>query len=197
HEKLLICLELSDIEECDNEDDDSENENGNADGIREENVEEQSQINAENFNEEDIEEDIEEDLEIQSDFESDESDPEMTIPLGILKDQWGLKSWKKTDRFQPHIFETPVPEDKNMCACTNLKYRIEHDKAMNLSLEEIKKFLRISILMSCLKFPQIEMYWASLSRVSKISESMIRKGFLSIRSLVVDSGVWEEIRKKD
>ncbi|KAG5879095.1 hypothetical protein JTB14_033768 [Gonioctena quinquepunctata] len=88
HEILLTCLELSDIEGCDNEDDDSENENGNADGIREENVEEQSEINAENFNEEDIEED----LEIQSDFESDESDPEMNIPLSTLKDQWGRKS---------------------------------------------------------------------------------------------------------
>ncbi|KAG5899819.1 hypothetical protein JTB14_010258 [Gonioctena quinquepunctata] len=130
------------------------------DGIREEDVEEQSEINAEKFNEEDIEED----LEIQSDFESDESDPEMNIP------------------FQPRIFQTPVPEDssferkdwkildnfkmyfdnsdaENMCACTNLKYRMEHDEAMNLSLEEIRKFLRISILMSCLKFPQIKMYW--------------------------------------
>ncbi|KAG5865694.1 hypothetical protein JTB14_023916 [Gonioctena quinquepunctata] len=46
HEKFSTCLELSDIEGCDNEDDDSENENGNADGIREENVEEQSEINA-------------------------------------------------------------------------------------------------------------------------------------------------------
>ncbi|KAG5898595.1 hypothetical protein JTB14_016606 [Gonioctena quinquepunctata] len=92
HEKLLTCLELSDIEGCDNEDDDSKNENGNADGIREENVEEQSEINAENFNKGDIEED----LEIQSDFESDESDPEMKIPLSTLKDQWGWKSWKKT-----------------------------------------------------------------------------------------------------
>ncbi|KAG5882856.1 hypothetical protein JTB14_000632 [Gonioctena quinquepunctata] len=55
HEKLLTFLELSDIEGCDNEDDDSENKNGNADGIREENVEEQSEINAENFNEEDLE----------------------------------------------------------------------------------------------------------------------------------------------
>ncbi|KAG5871802.1 hypothetical protein JTB14_005725 [Gonioctena quinquepunctata] len=51
HEKLLTCLELSDIEGCDNEDDDSENENGNTDGIREENVEEQSEINAENIEE--------------------------------------------------------------------------------------------------------------------------------------------------
>ncbi|KAG5881236.1 hypothetical protein JTB14_035492 [Gonioctena quinquepunctata] len=59
HKKLLICLELSDIEGCDNEDDDSENENGNTDGIREEIVEEQSEMNAENFNEEDIEEDLE------------------------------------------------------------------------------------------------------------------------------------------
>ncbi|KAG5868430.1 hypothetical protein JTB14_029046 [Gonioctena quinquepunctata] len=79
HEKLLTCLELSDIEGCDNKDDDSENGNGNADGIREKNVEEQSEINAENFNEEDIEEDSE----IQSDFESD---PEMNIPLSTLKD---------------------------------------------------------------------------------------------------------------
>ncbi|KAG5888901.1 hypothetical protein JTB14_025339 [Gonioctena quinquepunctata] len=82
HEKLLTCLELSDIERCDNEDDEAKNENGNADGIREDNVEEQSEINAENFNEED--------LEIQSVF-----------------DQWGRRSWKKTDGFQP------VPEDSS------------------------------------------------------------------------------------
>ncbi|KAG5875419.1 hypothetical protein JTB14_005317 [Gonioctena quinquepunctata] len=56
NKKYLRFDELSDIEGCDNEDDDSENENGNAYGIREENVEEQSEINAENFNEEDIEE---------------------------------------------------------------------------------------------------------------------------------------------
>ncbi|KAG5882855.1 hypothetical protein JTB14_000631 [Gonioctena quinquepunctata] len=130
----------------------------------------------------------------------------------------GSEKLEKTDRFQPRIFETPVPEDsrferkdwkvldyfkmyfdnsdvENMCACTNLKYRIEHDKAMNLSLEEIRKFLGISILMSCLKFPQIKMYW-----VSKISKSMTRKIFFSIRShlkVVVDSDVSEEIRKKD
>ncbi|KAG5878871.1 hypothetical protein JTB14_005021 [Gonioctena quinquepunctata] len=100
--------------------------------------EELSEINSENFNEEDIEEDSE----IQSDFKSDESNPEMNIPLSTLKDQWGRKIWKKTDRFQLHIFETPVPGDssferkdwkvldyskmyfdnlhvENMCACTN------------------------------------------------------------------------------
>ncbi|KAG5886569.1 hypothetical protein JTB14_011281 [Gonioctena quinquepunctata] len=206
HEKLLICLELSDIEGCDNKDDDSENENGNADGIREENVEEQSDINAENFNEEDIEED----LEIQSDFESDESDPEMNIPLSTLKDQWCrkvgkkltdsslafLEDWKVLDYFKMYFDNSDV---ENMCACIDLKYRIEH-KAMNLSLEKIRKFLGISILMSCLEFPQIKMYWASLTRVSKISNSMTRKRFFSIRShlkVVVDSDVSEEIRKKD
>ncbi|KAG5893809.1 hypothetical protein JTB14_027846 [Gonioctena quinquepunctata] len=44
------------------------------------------------------------------------------------------------------------------------------------------------------------MYWASLTRVSKISNSMTRKRFFSIRShlkVVVDSDVSEEIRKKD
>ncbi|KAG5882178.1 hypothetical protein JTB14_016446 [Gonioctena quinquepunctata] len=89
---------------------------------------------------------------------------------------------------------------ENMCACTNLKYRMEHDKAMNLSLEEIRTFLGISILMSCQKFPQIEMYWASLTRVLKISESMTHKRVFSIRShlkVVVESDVSEEIRKKD
>ncbi|KAG5868723.1 hypothetical protein JTB14_001056 [Gonioctena quinquepunctata] len=87
-----------------------------------------------------------------------------------------------------------------MCACTNLKYRIEHDRATNLSLEELRKFLGISILMSCLKFPQIKMYWASLTRVSKISNSMTRKRFFCIRShlkVVVDSDVSKEIGKKD
>ncbi|KAG5889922.1 hypothetical protein JTB14_010072 [Gonioctena quinquepunctata] len=59
HEKLLTCLALPDFEGCDNEDDDSDNENGKAVGIREKNVEEQSEINAKNFNEEDIEEDLE------------------------------------------------------------------------------------------------------------------------------------------
>ncbi|KAG5890897.1 hypothetical protein JTB14_029465 [Gonioctena quinquepunctata] len=79
---------------------------------------------------------------------------------------------------------------ENMCACT----------AMNLSLEEIRTFLGISILMSCLKFPQMKMCWDSLTRVSKISNSMTCKIFFSIRShlkVVVDSDVSEEIRKED
>ncbi|KAG5889921.1 hypothetical protein JTB14_010071 [Gonioctena quinquepunctata] len=44
------------------------------------------------------------------------------------------------------------------------------------------------------------MYWASLTQVSKISKSMTRKRFFSIRShlnVVVDSDVLKEIRKKD
>ncbi|KAG5888900.1 hypothetical protein JTB14_025338 [Gonioctena quinquepunctata] len=77
---------------------------------------------------------------------------------------------------------------------------MDHDKDMNLSLEEMGKFLGIYILMSFLKFPQIEMYWASHTRVSKISKSMTHKRFFSIRShlkVVVDSDVSEEIQKRD
>lgn len=107
------------------------------------------------------------------------------------------KDWRVSDYIKMYFDDSDI---ENICACTNLKYLVEHDKPMNLSVEEVKRFIGISILMSCLKFPQIKMYWAGLTRVERITKSMTRKRFFSIRShlkVVVDNDVSEETRRND
>lgn len=222
-EQILACLEDSDIEGFEDDLDDSEFE-------ATEDLDNGGEI-AEDlpFEENNV---FEDDAEMQvgqssasehlSDNSSD-SDPEMNVPLSVLKGRWGRTSWKKTNTFQAPNIDTPETRDtsydrkdwnvfdyfkmyfedsdaEEICACTNLKYFAEHNQPMNLTVEEIKKFLGISVLMSCLKFPQIKMYWAALTRVEKITKSMTRTRFFSIRShlkVVVDNDVPEDKKKED
>lgn len=71
---------------------------------------------------------------------------------------------------------------------------------MHLSLEETKKFIGISILMSCMKFPQIKMYWAASTCVEPIARNMTRRRLFNIRShlkVVVDSDIPKATREND
>lgn len=107
------------------------------------------------------------------------------------------RDWKASDYFKMYFDDSDA---ENICACTSLKYLVEQNKPMNLSVEEVKKFIGISILMSCLKFPQIKMYWARLTRVEQIVKSMTRRRFFSIRShlkVVIDDDISEDMRRND
>lgn len=108
------------------------------------------------------------------------------------------KDWSVKDYITMYLDDSVI---ENICSCTNLKYSLDHDnKPMNLSIDEVNKFLGISILMSCLKFPQVKMFWATTTRVERIVKSMSRRRFFSLRThlkVVVDNDVPEEIKRKD
>lgn len=85
-EALLACLDVSDIEGFDEDNDDSENEEPETVG---------------NFgNQGPIEANAEQQAEEQSsDESSSDSDPEFDIPISELKNRYGRKTWKKTERY--------------------------------------------------------------------------------------------------
>lgn len=89
---------------------------------------------------------------------------------------------------------------ENICNCTNVRYLAEKEKPMNLTVTEIKKFFGISVLMSCLKYPQIRMYWAKMTKVNVIARAMKRDRYFQIRNhlkVVIDADVSEEVRNTD
>lgn len=75
------------------------------------------------------------------------------------------KNLKAPDNIVTYVEDCDV---ENICACNILKQSLDHDRGMNLSVEEVRKFLGIYVLTS-LKFPQTTMYWASTIRVERIS----------------------------
>ncbi|XP_064214102.1 uncharacterized protein LOC135266773 [Tribolium castaneum] len=86
------------------------------------------------------------------------------------------------------------------CDCTNARYVEVKGVSLNLTLLEIKKFLGMITLMSCLKYPRIRMYWAKTTRVEAIARNMTRDRFFSIRSnlkVVVDGDVTAAERNLD
>lgn len=107
------------------------------------------------------------------------------------------RDWKVSDYFGMYLDHADF---NNICSCTSLKYLKEFDKPMNLTTQEVKKFFGISVLMSCLKFPQIKMYWAALTRAERISRSMTRKRFFMIRNhlkVVIDNDISDDTRRAD
>lgn len=110
----------------------------------------------------------------------------------LLRKDWTIKDYL-------NIFLSD--EDfENMCNCTNVKYMTEHEKALNLTLEEVKKFVGITILISCLRYPRIKMFWAKTTRVESISKNMTRDRYFTIRShlkVTIDNEVPQNERNCD
>ncbi|XP_050296322.1 piggyBac transposable element-derived protein 3-like [Anthonomus grandis grandis] len=162
----------------------------------------------------------------QDDYDGD-SDPEFDIPLSILKEKMSAKAkrmtWRKSDSFkgvevvkdgfeESHFqragwkimdYVSVFIDDKlfeTMRDCTNINFFLENDKIMNLSTDEVKKIIGISVLMSCLKYPRVKMFWAKTTRVDSIAKHMTRDRFFSIRShlkVVIDNDVLANDRQKD
>lgn len=106
--------------------------------------------------------------------------------------EWEIKEYTNM-YFDDAVFE-------NICNCTNIRYLQEKGKPMNLTVSEVKKFFGISILMSCLKYPQLRMYWSHMTKVNIISNSMTRDRFFQIRAnlkVIIDNDVSEDERKVD
>ncbi|KAI4455137.1 nucleotidase-related [Holotrichia oblita] len=126
---LLACLENSDIEGYEDDETNSDSENENF---------ENNENYAEGLGEQPEEEEF-------ADLSSD-SHPEFNIIN--LKARCGRNFWKKSDHnliYQFLLTDTwsyiamyiEDPDVENICACTNLKYLLEHDKPMNLSHSKV------------------------------------------------------------
>lgn len=162
--------------------------------------------------------------ESESDDDSD-AEPLINIKrrLDIENQEVNRKRWKKMDSFIPLHFNSEEVEDgledrsnwqvenyvdmyfsdtdfQNMADCTTLRILQDTEKAMNLTVTEIKQFIGISILMSCLRYPNVRMYWAKTTKVNAIASVMSRDRFFKIRNnlkVIVDADVPAEVKQND
>ena len=67
---------------------------------------------------------------------------------------------------------------------TNVRHMAETGRELNYSATEMKKFLGISLLMGCIKYPRIKMYWRQGFRIALISNNMSRNSYFLLRSFL-------------
>ena len=65
---------------------------------------------------------------------------------------------------------------------TNIRHMAETGRKLNCSATEKKKFLGISLLMGCIKYPRIKMYWRQGFCIPLISDNMSRNRYFLLRS---------------
>ncbi|XP_022195556.1 piggyBac transposable element-derived protein 3-like [Nilaparvata lugens] len=83
---------------------------------------------------------------------------------------------------------------------TNIYHHIKTGKELKVTLEEIKKFLGISMLMSTLGYPRIRQYWESTFKVPIIANAFPRDRYFNIRSaihVVNDNDVTQAMKDED
>ncbi|KAK9736383.1 Transposase IS4 [Popillia japonica] len=162
--------------------------------------------------------------EFESDDDSDD-EPLINIKrrLEIENQEVNRKTWKKMGSFIPLHFNSEEVEDgledrsnwqvenyvdmyfsdtdlQNMADCTNLRILQDTEKAMNLTVTEIKQFIGISILMLCLRYPNVRMYWAKTTKVNAIASVMSRDKFFKTRNnlkVIVNADVPAEVKQND
>lgn len=83
---------------------------------------------------------------------------------------------------------------------TNINYFQQKGRLLKSEMDEIKRFVGITLAMSALGYPRINMYWKTSFRVPLIADHMTRDRFFVIRNylhLVNNLDVTENQREED
>ena len=129
---------------------------------------------------------------IQDSWTKDTLEPEMNDlmqPAYIYKD---TKDWEWNEFYDQYIDDDIL---KTMVSCTNRTHILETGKSLGLTLRELKTYIGITMIMSALQYPQIDMYWSQKWKVRIIAMAMTRNRFFFIRcrlKCVYDAEVTDE-----
>ena len=69
-----------------------------------------------------------------------------------------------------------------MATCTNQKAVILSGKSLKLCATDIKHFFGVTILMSCIGYPRLKLFWKQSLRVPIIADCMKRDIYFKIRN---------------
>ncbi|XP_029704824.1 uncharacterized protein isoform X2 [Takifugu rubripes] len=89
---------------------------------------------------------------------------------------------------------------KTIADCTNTVSLSRSGDLFKTSVDEIYYFVGACILMSCVPYPKMRMYWSKSLRVTSITDRFTRDRFFKLRQslkVLIDDDVPEDLRKRD
>ncbi|KAE9543640.1 hypothetical protein AGLY_002036 [Aphis glycines] len=148
--------------------------------------------------------DLLENSDIEFDDDDDDADPTYVLPgqhennnLGEASESEGKEQLETTTQFidfrksSEHLtcgipmeyFKKYFPEElyELAASCTNEYYMENTGKISKTSSIEIKKFFGIHVIIGCIKFPRLRMYWSAKFRYDPVSAVMSRDRFFQLR----------------
>ena len=116
------------------------------------------------------------------------------VDLDVLETR---REWGKVDYFEQYINDDMFSA---FCDSTNVRSVKETGRSLNCTYDEMKRFFCIILLIGCLNFPQMRMYWSGVTRVPRIADAMARDRFFKIRNnlkVVDDDAVSAVVKESD
>ncbi|KAM8743645.1 piggyBac transposable element-derived protein 3-like isoform 2-T2 [Acanthopagrus schlegelii] len=105
--------------------------------------------------------------------------------------------WTPLDYFEQYI-------DKDLMTmiaeCSNVMSLSKSGDPLNMSVDEVYHFFGACILMSCIRYPTIRMYWSKALKITAITDKFTRARFFKLRGaikVVIDDDVPEDLKKSD
>lgn len=105
--------------------------------------------------------------------------------------------WTPLDYFEQYIdrdLMTMISE------CSNVMSLSKSGDPLNMSVDEVYHFFGACILMSCIRYPTIRMYWSKALKITAITDRFTRARFFKLRGaikVVIDDDVPEDLRMLD
>ena len=98
---------------------------------------------------------------------------------------WGRPQLSRTDMAGPPLnyFEQFIDKDlmKMISDCSNAMSLARSGVPLNTSVDELYHFFGACILMSCVRYPKIRMYWSKTLRFTAITDKFTRDRFFRLR----------------
>ncbi|XP_010790902.1 uncharacterized protein isoform X2 [Notothenia coriiceps] len=84
--------------------------------------------------------------------------------------------------------------------CSNAMSLSRSGDPLNMSVDEVYHFFGACILMSCIRYPTIRMYWSKAFKITAITDRFTRARFFKLRGaikVVIDDDVPEDLKMSD
>ncbi|KAI2668674.1 PiggyBac transposable element-derived protein 3 [Labeo rohita] len=105
--------------------------------------------------------------------------------------------WTPLDYFEQYIDRDLM---MTIAECSNIMSLSKSGEPLNMTTDEIYHFFGACILMSCIRYPTIRMYWSKALKITAITDKFTRARFFKLRGaikVVIDHDVPEDLRMSD